>query len=59
MHAKQYDEATAAQLGGIAYVDNTNVGEQKTKLTLKDVYERILADCSDEVFGQTDTESCG
>ena len=38
MHAKQYDEATAAQLGGIAYVDNTNVGEQKTKLTLKEEY---------------------
>ena len=52
MHAKQYDEATAAQLGGIAYVDNTNVGEQKTKLTLKEVYERILADCSDEVLAK-------
>lgn len=52
MHAKQYDEATAAQQGGIAYVDNTNVGEQKTKLTLKEVYERILADCSDEVLAK-------
>ena len=52
MYAKQYDEATAAQLGGIAYVDNTNVGEQKTKLTLKEVYERILADCSDEVLAK-------
>ena len=50
MHAKQYDEATAGELGGVPYVDNTNVGEEKTKLTVAQVYERILADCSDEVL---------
>ena len=52
IYAKQYDEATAAQEGGIAYVDNTNVGEQKTKLTLAETYERILEDCSDEVIAK-------
>ncbi len=50
MFARQYDDATAGELGGIAYVDNTNVGEQKAKLTLAQVYERILQDCSDEVL---------
>ena len=50
MHARQYDEATAGELGGVPYVDNTNVGEEKTKLTVAQVYERILADCSDEVL---------
>ena len=49
-YAKQYDETTAEQLGGIAYVDNTNVGEQKTKLTLAEVYDKILEDCADEVL---------
>lgn len=50
MHAQQYDEAKAEQLGGIPYVDNTNSGEQKTKLNLKETYARILEDCSDEVL---------
>lgn len=49
-YAPQYDEKTAAETGGIAYVDNTNSGEQKTKLTVAQVYERILEDCSDEVI---------
>lgn len=48
--AKQYDEATADKLGGIPYVDNTNVQEQKTKLSIKEVYDRILQDCSDDVI---------
>lgn len=52
IYAKQYDEATAAQEGGIAYVDNTDVSEQKTKLSLAETYERILEDCSDEVISQ-------
>lgn len=52
IYAKQYDEATAAQEGGIAYVDNTNVAEEKTKLSLAETYERILEDCSDEVIAQ-------
>ena len=48
--AKQYDEATASELGGIPYVDNTDVSEEKTKRTIAEVYERILEDCSDEVL---------
>lgn len=50
IYARQYDEATAAHLGGIPYVDNTNVQEQKTKLTISEVYNHILQDCSDEVI---------
>lgn len=52
IYAKQYDEATAANEGGVPYVDNTNVGEEKTKLSVAEVYERILEDCSDEVINQ-------
>lgn len=48
--AEQYDEATAAQKGGIAYVDNINNAEQKKKISLAEVYEKILVDCSDEVI---------
>ena len=58
MFARQYDDATAGELGGIAYVDNTNVGEQKAKLTLAQVYERILQDCSDEVLADLVQEGC-
>ena len=50
VHARQYDPATAATDGGVPYVDNTNVEQQKTKLTVAEVYERILEDCSDEVI---------
>lgn len=50
LYAAQYDEATAAELGGIAYVDNTDVQQQKTKRTVKEVYDKILEDCSDEVI---------
>ncbi len=49
-YAQQYDASTAASLGGIAYVDNTDVAEQKVKLTLEETYSRILEDCSDEVI---------
>lgn len=52
IYAKQYDEATAEQEGGIPYVDNTNVGEEKTKLSLEETYQRILEDCSDEVIAK-------
>lgn len=52
MYARQYDDAKAEQLGGIPYVDNTNSGEEKTKLSLKQSYERILEDCSDEVLAK-------
>lgn len=50
IYAKQYDKATADKEGGIAYVDNTNVSEPKTKLSLQETYDRILEDCSDEVI---------
>lgn len=52
IYAAQYDKATATEKGGIAYVDNSDVSEQKTKLTLEDTYQRILEDCSDEVIAQ-------
>lgn len=52
IHAKQYDDATAENEGGIAYVDNTNVGETKEKLSLAETYRRILEDCSDEVIAK-------
>jgi len=50
IHAKQYDAATAQTDGGIPYSDNTEVTEQKTKLTVQEVYDRILDDCSDDVI---------
>lgn len=50
IYAGQYDASTAAEMGGVPYVDNTNVQEQKRKLTLAETYERILEDCSDEVL---------
>lgn len=50
MYAAQYDEATAATTGGIAYVADTNPQTEKTKLTVAEVYDHILADCSDEVI---------
>ena len=48
--AAQYDEATAASTGGVPYVDNIDFGAEKTKLTVAQVYEKILADCSDELI---------
>lgn len=52
IYARQYDAATAADNGGIAYVMDTKVTEQKTKLSLAETYQRILDDCSDEVISQ-------
>lgn len=48
IYAKQYDEATAATEGGIAYVTDIDVSKQKEKLTLQEVYDNILADCAQE-----------
>lgn len=53
--AAQYDEASAASTGGVAYVDDINFGAQKNKLTVAEVYDKILADCSDELIGCLDT----
>lgn len=50
IYAQQYDSATAEERGGIPYVDNTNVQEQKTKLSLSETFRKILEDCSDEVI---------
>lgn len=50
LYARQYDDATASTLGGIAYVDNTDVSVQKTKLPLDQVYAKALEDCSDDVL---------
>lgn len=50
MFAEQYDAATASEKGGVAYVDNTDVQETKRKLSVAEVYEKILDDCSDQVI---------
>lgn len=50
LHAAQYDEATAAETGGIAYVTDIDNTKTKQKLTLAEVYKHILDDCSDEVI---------
>lgn len=50
IYARQYDESYAATEGGIAYVTDINPQSQKNKLTLKESYDRILEDCSDEVI---------
>ena len=48
--AKQYDEATAAENGGIPYVEKMNLESENPKLTLQEVYEHLLADCSEETI---------
>lgn len=50
LYARQYDETTAAADGGIAYVADINPQTEKTKLSVAEVYDHILADCSDEVI---------
>ncbi len=52
IYAKQYDKDIAEKEGGIPYVDNTNVQELKKKLSLEKTYEKILADCSEEVISK-------
>lgn len=47
IYARQYDAATADTDGGIAYVTDLNVTEIKKKATVAEVYDKILADCSD------------
>lgn len=50
IYAGQYDDATAAQLGGVPYVDFVNMEVNKDKNTVAEVYDRILADCTDDVI---------
>ena len=47
IYARQYDEAVSSEVGGVAYPEGTDV-DTKPQLPLKECYERILADCSDE-----------
>lgn len=48
IYARQYDEKTASEDGGIPYVTDIDVTSEKTKLTVQQVYDNILADCADE-----------
>ena len=50
IYACQYDAATAETDGGIAYVTDTEVTEQKQKSTLAETYRHILEDCADELI---------
>ena len=50
IHAPQYDPATAATDGGIAYVTATDVLQQKQKLNLEDTYRMILEDVTDDII---------
>lgn len=50
IYAKQYDESTAAQLGGVPYVDIVNMEVTKEKNTIAEVYDRILDDCSEDII---------
>ena len=52
VYAKQYDAATAANQGGIAYVTDIEVTTPKQKSSLADTYRQILDDCSDAVIAQ-------
>lgn len=48
IYARQYDEATAAETGGIAYVTDIDVTAQKSKMPLNEVYRLLLEDCAEE-----------
>lgn len=47
IYAKQYDAATVDGEGGIAYPETTDI-DTKPQLPLKECYEKMLDDCSDE-----------
>ena len=51
IYAKQYDDATAEMNGGIAYPETPDI-DTKPQLTLKECYNKILEDCSDENIGR-------
>lgn len=57
IYAKQYDDVTAKDLGGIPYVTDINVSTIKEKLSLYDVYQNILKDCSDEYINELPDKS--
>jgi hypothetical protein len=44
IYAKAYDPATAATDGGVPYVTDMDFGKVNEKITVKEVYEKMLAD---------------
>ncbi|MCH5226635.1 MAG: RagB/SusD family nutrient uptake outer membrane protein [Muribaculaceae bacterium] len=57
IHAAQYEEDKAADLGGIAYVTDIDNLAVKQKLSLADTYKKILEDCDDAVIENLPIES--
>lgn len=49
IYARQYDDATAAKEGGIAYVTDVGLSDKK-QLDLAEDYEDMLADCTDDLI---------
>lgn len=52
IYAAQYDENNPDDVGGIAYVEDIDNLNQKNKISLKETYNKILEDCSDEIIEQ-------
>ncbi|MDM1048330.1 MULTISPECIES: RagB/SusD family nutrient uptake outer membrane protein [Sphingobacterium] len=52
MYAKAYDPATAATDGGIPYVTDINFEQINPKLTVQEVYDRMLADVDAAIASQ-------
>lgn len=52
IYAGQYDEAKAADMGGIAYLDATTVEDVKEKLSVAEVYNHILEDIDDSYISE-------
>ena len=50
IYAKQYDESTASDLGGVPYVTTTDVSVLKEKVSIAEVYSQLLEDCSENVI---------
>lgn len=50
VYARQYDAASAATDGGVAYVTDIDVQSEKKQLSVAEVYTHILDDCSDDVI---------
>lgn len=57
IYAKQYDAGTADKEGGIPYVEDVDVSQEKTKLTLEETYRHILADLADDIIAELPDES--
>lgn len=57
IYARQYDEATASEDGGIPYVTDIDNMAVKRKLSLSETYRNILEDCTDEVISMLPDET--